>query len=83
MITFNPNNTFNRQAINYDVAERTYRGIQFTAEKRFANNWNAGASYTYSQTRGNHFGDNFTGLGDYLDARAAGQPMISPSARTV
>ncbi len=24
-------------------------------------------SYTYSQTRGNHFGDNFTSLGDYLD----------------
>jgi hypothetical protein len=38
-------------------------------EKRFSNNWNAQASYTYSRTRGNHFGDNFTSLGDYLDAQ--------------
>jgi hypothetical protein len=68
VITFNPDNSFNRQAVNYDIAERTYRGLQLTAEKRFSNNWNAGASYTYSQTRGNHFADNFTTLGDFLDA---------------
>ena len=55
--------------MNYDAAERNYRGVQFTAEKRFSNNWNAQASYTYSRTRGNHFGDNFTPLGDYLDAQ--------------
>jgi hypothetical protein len=65
--TFNADNSINRQVLNYDAAERNYKGIQFTAEKRFSNNWNAGASYTYSQTRGNHFGDNFTSLGDYLD----------------
>ena len=67
--TFNPDQTINRQVLNYDAAERTYRGLQLTAEKRFSNNWNAQASYTYSRTRGNHFGDNFTSLGDYLDAQ--------------
>jgi hypothetical protein len=67
--TFNADNTINRQVVNYDVAERNYKGIQFTAEKRFSNNWNAAASYTFSRTRGNHFGDNFTALGDYIDAQ--------------
>lgn len=66
--TFNTNGTINRQVLNYDAAERTYRGIQLTAEKRFSRNWNATASYTYSRTRGNHFANNFTALGDYLDA---------------
>ncbi len=66
--TFNPDNTINRQVVNYDAAERDYKGIQFTLEKRYANHWNAAASYTYSQTRGNHFGDTFTTLGDYIDA---------------
>lgn len=65
--TFNPNNTINRQVVNYDEAERSYKGVQFTAEKRFSNNWNAAASYTYSHTRGNHFENTFTSLGDYLD----------------
>ena len=69
VITFNPDQTLNRQVVNYDVAERDYKGIQFTLEKRYANQWNAAASYTYSQTRGNHFGDNFTTLGDYVDAQ--------------
>ncbi|CAN5841998.1 TonB-dependent receptor [soil metagenome] len=66
--TFNPDNTINREVVNYDEAEREYKGIQFTLEKRFSSNWNAAASYTYSQTRGNHFGDTFTTLGDYIDA---------------
>jgi hypothetical protein len=66
--TFNPDETINRQVVNYDVAKRSYKGIQFTAEKRFSNNWNAGASYTYSKTEGNHFTDPFTTLGDYIDA---------------
>jgi hypothetical protein len=67
--TFNPDNTINRQVINYDAAERTYRGLQFNFEKRFSNNWNTQASYTYSRTRGNHFGSTFTPLGDYIDAQ--------------
>ncbi|MDQ3488043.1 MAG: carboxypeptidase regulatory-like domain-containing protein [Acidobacteriota bacterium] len=76
--TFNPDNTINRQVLNYDEAERDYRGMQFTLEKRFADNWNAAASYTYSRTRGNHFGDTFTTLGDYLDAscRTTADPTV-------
>ena len=67
--TFNPDNSINRQVINYDAAQRQYRGVQATFEKRFSNNWNAAASYTYSRTEGNHFDQTFTALGDYLDAQ--------------
>ncbi|MCC7179259.1 MAG: TonB-dependent receptor [Acidobacteria bacterium] len=67
--TFNADGALLREVVNYDAAERTYRGIQFTFERRFANNWSAGASYTYSRTRGNHFENTFTSLGDYLDAQ--------------
>ena len=69
--TFVPGtSTIERDVVNYDAAERSYKGIQFTSEKRFSNNWNAQASYTYSQTTGNHFpADVFTALGDYMDAQ--------------
>lgn len=68
--TFNPDGSVERQVLNYDAAERSYRGIQLTAEKRFSDNWNAQASYTFSRTRGNHFPtDVFTALGDYLDSQ--------------
>ena len=67
--TFNADGTIRREVVNYDAAERTYRGVQLTAEKRFSNNWNLQASYTYSRTRGNHFLDTFSDLGDYLDAQ--------------
>jgi outer membrane receptor protein involved in Fe transport len=63
---FNPDLSINRQVVNYDPAQRKYNGVQFTAEKRFSDNWHAAANYTYSQTRGNHFENNFTSLGDYL-----------------
>lgn len=66
---FGPTGAIVREVVNYDPAERTYRGIQFTFERRFANNWSATANYTYSRTRGNHFGNTFTTLGDYLDAQ--------------
>jgi outer membrane receptor protein involved in Fe transport len=67
--TFNAEGDVERQVLNYDAAERNYKGVQLTAEKRFSNNWNAQASYTYSRTRGNHFLENFTPLGDYIDAQ--------------
>jgi hypothetical protein len=67
--TFNPDTTINRQVINYDEAWRDYKGVQLNLEKRFSNNWNAQASYTYSETRGNHFDNTFTSLGDYIDAQ--------------
>jgi outer membrane receptor protein involved in Fe transport len=67
--TFDAEGDVVREVLNYDAAERDYNGLQLTAEKRFSNNWNATASYTYSRTRGNHFGDTFTALGDYIDAQ--------------
>jgi hypothetical protein len=67
--TFNADGSIQREVVNYDAAERTYRGLQLTFERRFSNNWNAQANYTYSQTRGNHFANNFSPLGDYLDAQ--------------
>jgi hypothetical protein len=67
--TFRPDGSINRQVVNYDAATRHYQGVQFTLERRFSNNWSAQGSYTYSDTHGNHFGDNFTALGDYLDAQ--------------
>jgi hypothetical protein len=67
--SFRPDGTVERTVVNYDEAERDYHGVQFTMEKRFANNWTVQGSYTYSKTEGNHFGDNFTTLGNYLDAQ--------------
>jgi hypothetical protein len=69
ILTFRPDNSIDRVVVNYDAAEREYRGVQFTLEKRFSNNWNAQGSYTYSRTEGNHFDDDFTPLGDFLDAQ--------------
>lgn len=69
IFTFRADGSLDRQVINYDAAERKYRGVQLNLERRFSNNWYAQGSYTYSLTEGNHFGDNFTALGDYLDAQ--------------
>ena len=55
-----PTAAINRVVQNVGNGERTYKGIEFTLDKRFSNNWSASGSYTYSQTRGNHFGDDFT-----------------------
>lgn len=69
VLSFDSEGDVDRQVVNYDAAERRYNGIQFTAQKRFSNNWTANANYTYSRTRGNHFQDVFSTLGDYLDAQ--------------
>lgn len=67
-----------RQVVNYDGAERTFRGLELTLDKRFSNNWHAAASYTLSRSEGNHFADAFTTLGDFLDAdcRLAGDTGV-------
>jgi hypothetical protein len=67
--TFNADGSINRQVVNYGPAERSYRGVMATVEKRFSSNWNAQASYTLSRTKGNHFEPTFTALGDYIDAQ--------------
>jgi hypothetical protein len=66
--SFRPNGSIDRTVVNYDAAERHYRGLQLTVERRYSKNWYAQGSYTYSRTTGNHFGDTFTVLGDFLDA---------------
>ena len=67
--SINPDLSIRREVVNYDPAERKYRGAIFTFERRFANNWNLLASYTYSKTEGNHFDATFTSLGDYVEAQ--------------
>lgn len=67
--SFNADGSVRRQVVNYDGAERSYRGLMATFEKRFSSNWNAQASYTFSRTRGNHFEPTFSTLGDYTDAQ--------------
>ncbi|MGZ7040675.1 MAG: TonB-dependent receptor [Thermoanaerobaculia bacterium] len=63
--TFNSSNTYIQQYINDPQAKRTYKGVELTFEKRFSHNWNLLANYTYSQTRGNHFGTIATQIDDY------------------
>lgn len=67
--SINPDGTLNRTVANIDSARRTYKGVEFSAEKRLSNRWSAQGSYTYSQTRGNHVdtGDNFTLLEDFTN----------------
>jgi hypothetical protein len=56
-----------REFVNYGPAKRKYRGIEFTFDKRFSQNWNASLSYTYSKTDGNHFATTSSALGDFLE----------------
>jgi carboxypeptidase family protein/TonB-dependent receptor-like protein len=76
--SFNPDGTTSRTVVNYDPAKRSYKGIEFTFDKRLSNNWNAAANYTYGRTEGNHFQSTFTSLGDYIDAtcRTTADPGI-------
>jgi len=67
--TFNADRTINRVVQNVTGAERTYKGLELSIEKRYSNRWSAAANYTYSKTRGNHFGDDFTALHDFEDAQ--------------
>ncbi len=50
--TINPDLSVNRVVDNYDAAERQYRGVQGTFEKRFASNWNLGSQLHLLQDRG-------------------------------
>ena len=66
---FRADGSIDREVVNYAAAAREYKGIQFTLERRFSSNWQAQGSYTYSRTTGNHFDNNFTALGDFLDSQ--------------
>lgn len=78
---FNTDRTTFRRVTNYGPAERDFLALELTFEKRFSQNWNANASYTYSRSEGNHFVDNFSGLGNYLnsDCRAGTATAIADS----
>ena len=67
--TFRADGSIDRQVVNYEPAVRNYKGVQLTLERRFSSNWHAQGSYTFSRTEGNHFLDNFSPLGDYLDSQ--------------
>ncbi len=67
--SINPDLSIRREVVNYDAAERQYKGVIVNYEKRFANNWSLQASYAFSRTEGNHFDATFTSLGDYVDAQ--------------
>ena len=67
--TFRADGSIDRQVVNYEPARREYQGLQLTMERRFSSHWQAQGGYTYSRTEGNHFLDNFSALGDFLDAQ--------------
>jgi hypothetical protein len=67
VIGFNQDGSLSRVVQNVAEAERRYRGIEVSFDKRFSQSWAFSWSYTYSQTRGNHFGDDFTQLGDFVN----------------
>jgi hypothetical protein len=58
--------------------ERTYKGLQFTFDKRYANNWSLLGNYTYSQTEGNQFSTFSSVQDDYFDqnCRSTTDPTI-------
>lgn len=68
LYAFEPDGSISRTVANLDEAERTYRGVEVSMEKRLSRGWTGAASYTWSRTRGNHFADVFTTLGDFAGA---------------
>jgi hypothetical protein len=64
--TFNAGGAISRVVANVPDASRTYRGFEFMLDRRLANHWTASANYTFSQTRGNHFADDFSAIGDFV-----------------
>jgi hypothetical protein len=65
---FDESGSITRVVQNVAGGQRTYRGVEITLDKRFSSNWSASGSYTWSESRGNHFGDDFTALGDFAGA---------------
>jgi hypothetical protein len=78
VLTVGPDGNVTQTYANLDEAERDYNGLEFTFEKRFSQNWHLLANYTYSQTRGNHFGQLTSNLGNFsgLDCRTTADLSI-------
>jgi|CXWL01.1.fsa_nt_gi hypothetical protein len=90
----NPGEGIMREVFTYDYshtvpapdAKRTFKGLELSANKRFANNWQGLASYLYSKLEGNFDGEYapFTNIGadpnisaayDYFDFFTDGQNL--------
>lgn len=53
---------------NLDIAERSYQAVQLMLRRRYADNWQLMAAYTWSRTEGNFFrADGLDGFADLLD----------------
>jgi TonB dependent receptor/Carboxypeptidase regulatory-like domain/TonB-dependent Receptor Plug Domain len=48
--------TFLGDVVKYGKAKRTYKGVEFHAQKRFSNNYQFFGSYVWSQLKGNYDG---------------------------
>ena len=56
------------EVLNLPEAERSYRGFQLLLQKRFSDNWQLLASYTWSEVEGNLFrADGLGTFGDFGD----------------
>jgi hypothetical protein len=73
------------EVINLPEAQRTYRALQLLLQKRFAQNWQLLASYTWSETEGNLFRadglDSFGDFGDLIDLNRVNRLGPSPYDR--
>ena len=67
--TFDADGNVSQTFTNVALAKRTYNGLELSFEKRFSSNWNLLANYTYSQTRGNHFAQLSSSLGNFQQAQ--------------
>jgi hypothetical protein len=66
--SFDSTGAISRVVENIPDATRTYRGVEVGVDRRLAARWSASLNYTYSQTRGNHFSDDFSPIGDFVGA---------------
>jgi hypothetical protein len=80
---FDSNGNFIQTYTNDPQARRTYKGIEFTFEKRFSHNWNFLGNYTYSQVRGNHFAADgiATGLLNFIGLNCT--TAVDPTVGTI
>ena len=81
VLSFDANGQLQTTFENLPEAKRNYKGVELTFEKRFAHNWNLLANYTYSQTRGNHFGTIATPLGNFVNQNC--RTVTDPSVGTI
>ncbi len=74
------------EVLNLPEAERQYRGLHLLFQKRFADNWQMLASYTWSEAEGNLFSanglDDFADFRDFVDTNLVNRFGLAPYDRT-